>query len=201
MIEIKARSPQDGWAFVEEGGATFLLYPPFRARHPISDPHAVERAITTYGFEADDREFADWASVIKALSDEYVDAVGRRTSETPNFDLIRFAPAETLRTMIERVVEEFIPAADLDAAERLIADILASNAATEDGALRERAVDALRQLTKARQQASARAASLTDMTARIRELAPLASERYTVEAIGSLTAFVRDRGLWSMLAA
>ena len=47
MIEIKARSPQDGWAFVEEDGATFLVYPPYRTRQRVADPRAVERAVAT----------------------------------------------------------------------------------------------------------------------------------------------------------
>jgi len=199
MIEIKARSPQDGWAFVEEDGGTFLLYPPYRTRQPVADPGAVDRAITTHGFTADARQFPDWPSVVKALADEYVDAV-RRRSPRAEFDLVRDAPAATLRAMLTRVVDEFIPAGDLDGAERFIADVLASNAAGEDGDLRARAVEALREITVARERARARAAGLLDRTALIRELAPLASERYTAEAIDQLATAVRERGLWSIAA-
>lgn len=199
MIEIKARSPQDGWAFVQEDGATFLVYPPYRTRQRVADPRAVDRAVTTHGFTAESRQFPDWAAVIKVLADEYVEAVKKR-SIPADFDFIRDAPAATLRGMLTRVTAEFIPVGDLDGAERFIADVLTSNAAGEDRDLRTHAVDALRQVTAARQKAQERAAELLDRTALIRELAPLASERYTAEAIDQLATAVRERGLWFMAA-
>ena len=149
------------------------------------------------GFTAESRQFPDRAAVIKVLADEYMEAVKNRAIPA-GLDVLQDAPAATWQGLLTRVVEEFIPAGDLDGAERFIADVLASNAAGEDRDLRTRAVAALRQVTATRQKAQERAAELLDRTALIRELAPLACERYTAEAIDQLATAVRERGFWSM---
>lgn len=108
MIELLATSPSDGWAFVSEGGQTFLVRPPYTSQTLLTvKPGAIAEAITKHGFQPCVDTFPTWSDLIAYLRDcvrsavadlfPNVDAIAVAT------DLVTTAPLAIVDKLLDRV--------------------------------------------------------------------------------------------------
>jgi hypothetical protein len=152
MIQLKAISPADGWAYVEAHGSTWLVRPPYRAsrRLQVSDED-VQRGVVAHGFSAAEDVFENWEELIGFLNTKVAEARAVQNAdatEDVEQELLDLAPVEVLAGFLGRVESELIPNAEYGHAEDLLLGLLRTRVVGQTDALRERAVRLLRTVTE-----------------------------------------------------
>ena len=143
MFRLLAIAPEDGWAFVRRDDELLLVKPPYSQR-TLSRVEEVdlERSLSLQGFQAENRSFADWGSLIAHLQAEIVAAHEARGQSEPASEdireLIHFAPHYILSNYLDRIEKELIPNREWEPALDLLTFLLGVEAVRSEATLYER---------------------------------------------------------------
>jgi len=196
MIRLRAYTPDDGWAFVEEDGALVAVRPPYSSlsRTPVPD-RTLELAVAAHGFQAADAEFADWADLLTFLQKEVL----RRRAETQELpedssireDLMRQAPVDQLARQVQRIESDLIPRGQAPFALALLTDMIGLPQVAASSEL----TGAIQQaLIRAREALAPEESIVSTIGASQMESFGFASERYSIEAVRECAVQISRRG-------
>jgi len=128
-IKVVAIAPDDGWAFIVKGDSVFLLRPPYLSSNIIEvSEEAVERAISSLGFDRCEVTFSSIVEVVRYLKEEYIKSMKDRGIKIPSSeklkDIMKYATDNILLEYLDKAKNELIPRGKLDAAASLAFDLI-----------------------------------------------------------------------------
>ncbi|MBM4083793.1 MAG: hypothetical protein FJ272_03305 [Planctomycetes bacterium] len=197
MIRLLALAADDGWAFVQDSGRTYLVRPPYYRDDLLEvEPHAVEKAVSKHGFHVLVADLRDWRELVSFLN-EKVAASGRVAEDESGLSvgqqMLELAPPEVLGNLLSRVENELLPCGGWDHALRLLAGMLRIPAVCDDRALDRRVhelVDAALALKATAEEAKTKSRG---EILNVQAISPKANQRYGLENVTALTRDVIHR--------
>lgn len=123
VIQLRAISREDGWAFVQNGSRFFHIRPPYSEDAQPATEAQVARSAYFEDYHAEDRPFAGWSELVRFLNSEVRSARERESSsgETQASDLraiLAMADEAMLTRLLDRVEKELVSAGNHNAARR-----------------------------------------------------------------------------------
>jgi hypothetical protein len=199
MLKLLASAPEDGWAFVIEAGATSLVRPPYRgAMVSPAPPESVAVAVRRYGFQAEDRTFQDWASLVEHLKLGITRARAAKGEAVPSLEklgeLLQQAPESVLVRFLDRVEGELLPEGEWRPAQNILIRLLSLPGVRDNPALLERATDALGRADGLRERQEAAREKLVAETFNLRERFPLVAKHYQPSELAAWSREISQRG-------
>lgn len=199
MLKLLACAPEDGWAFVSEAGATSLVRPPYRgAMVSPAPPESVAVAVRRYGFQAEDRTFQDWASLVEHLKLGITRARAAKGEAVPSLEklgeLLQQAPESVLVRFLDRVEGELLPEGEWRPAQNILIRLLSLPGVRDNPALLERATDALGRADGLRERQEAAREKLVAETFNLRERFPLVAKHYQSSELAAWSREISQRG-------
>ncbi|HWY20211.1 MAG TPA: hypothetical protein VNX26_03265 [Candidatus Acidoferrum sp.] len=146
MLKIVAIAPEDGWAFVVRNGETLLIRPPYaQSSLMATSEEASEGAVQKYGFEALDKDFSDWGSLLEYLRGRLSERQKKEVAPVSEFapEILGSAPKELKAKMLARIGKELIPNREWKAALLLLRSMQKSRGTMDDPELRNMVLDML----------------------------------------------------------
>lgn len=198
MISLIAAAFEDGWAFVRQGYALYLVRPPYHRGALVEvSQGTLERAVHAHGFTPELRDFRDWASLIAFLREKIVELASARP-RAPSLDdaalrLLRHASGPVIMGYLDRIERELIPGGEAIAALHILTALSGAPRVALDDDLRARVAALLDAAVKASSTSQGRRAELLDDAKDLRRRFPRAAERWGDELAGFMRA-VRQRG-------
>lgn len=196
MINLIAVAREDGYAFVQVNGSIFAVRPPYRDKAPVT-PSIVERAISSYGFSAENRQFASWGELFDYLKAEFISTRRGLGYEEPDGTqirrLVRRAPQSVVENYLRRIEDELVPNNELRAATSLLTSLLRNAVVLENTVLLERCTDLLERCQAIKEQREEEYAGLIDNSESLAEEFPLAVEYFGTKVF-ELSRSVRAEG-------
>jgi small-conductance mechanosensitive channel len=181
MIHLLVTAPADGWAFVRAHGDLLLVRPPYRRPTPVGE-HVVARALEQPGFQAEERDFADWGTLITYLKERLVavrEAQGKAGADREEvFSLLRHAPPSILKGYLDRIEAELLPNQEWQPAQELLTRLLRVEKVRRDPQLQGRALDLLEQCHRAEAAVQSQRKALSDPSEARRSLFSRAIQLY-----------------------
>ncbi len=140
MLRLRAAAWEDGYGVVEDGGALFLVRPPYRKANKVALPESdLEAAVSKQGFTATDQTFASWAALIEHLRRRFLD---ERKGQVPDSarikKLVERAPADVVASYLDRIEGELLPRRQWRTANGVLAHLLRNPAVRQDTNLLDR---------------------------------------------------------------
>lgn len=177
MVTLLAYTPDERWAFVQDGGRVVLVRPPFH-QDVVASEAEVERAVTIHGFVPLERDFPDRHALLDFLSKESV-RVWNESAPSKNLPSLRdeLLAAFTIVDLdrhLERAQKK-LDAGKLDEAQTLLNRLLTAQAVTHP---QRRAIAAMQehvQSTRREQEQQRRRALRTAVQARFQRIAKCVS--------------------------
>jgi hypothetical protein len=119
MIRLIALSVKDGWAFIDTGGRTQLVRPPYELMDLIEViQFDVSRAIQYHGFTAADVSFSNWSSLISYLNDGVIRDESLPYEKT--ICIISSASKRSIEKYVFRIENELVSSGEIEMAWRIL---------------------------------------------------------------------------------
>ena len=185
MFRSIAIAPEDGWAFVKDGkGSVRLVRPPYRKNNvSIVSEETVEKAISTHGFIAEQKNFPDWPSLITDLRDRLIEARKAQGRRVPGPEaarnLVQYAPQHIVEGYLDRIETDLFPESNWDVAMDLLLVLLESKRVEVDEGLKERTTTLLKKCWTLRRKQEQYQRDLIGEDSDLAEQLPRATQRYT----------------------
>ncbi len=200
MFRSIAIAPEDGWAFVKDGkGSVRLVRPPYRKNNvSIVSEETVEKAISTHGFIAEEKDFPDWYSLIIHLRDRLIQERKAQGRSVPGLEaarnLVQYAPQHVVKNYLDRVETDLFPESNWDAAMSLLLVLLESQGVKVDEGLKERTTTLLRKCWELRQRQEQDQLGLIGKDITLAELCPMTTGLYPPHALNDYVRTVSENG-------
>ena len=200
MLRSIAIAPEDGWAFVkDEKGSIRLVRPPYRKRNvPIVSEVTVEKAISTHGFIAEQKDFLDWHSLITDLRDKLIEARKAQGRSVPGLEaareLVQYASQHIVESYLDRVETDLFPESKWDVAMDLLLALLKSKRVKAAERLRERTTSLLERCWELHQKQEQNKLDLIGEDSALAEQLPRATQRHTTIEINKYVSDMSGSG-------
>lgn len=139
MLKIVAIAPEDGWAYVVRNGQTVLIRPPYAQSNLVAtSEEASERAVQKYGFEALDKDFPDWGSLLEYLLGRLSEQQKKDVAPVSEFapEILGSASKDLKIKLLARIGKELIPNREWKGALLLLKSLQNSRGTMDDPELR-----------------------------------------------------------------
>lgn len=147
MPQLIALLPEDGWAFVREGGRFVLVNPPFRtSSRRVAPEFIVVDAVLHHGFEKASPDCPDepWPDVIARIRDEMRRAVGDGASTGAFIGrALGVVPMAMIKAMLDDVERQLVSQCKLEGAERALQRLLREERVRADAPTLTRVIELL----------------------------------------------------------
>jgi len=147
-ILIVCQAYKDGWAYAKTlaDNKTWVIKPPYKLESFVTiNETSVASAVCKHGFSCADlpeKPFSNLAELIQFLEKKYVEEHRQHHTATEDSaaikQLIHFAPKEIIIQYLDAVENELIPNQEINAAKKLLADLLTTQIIKNDPTLQER---------------------------------------------------------------
>lgn len=130
-LNLIAIAPFDGWAYVKDNGAVYLIKPPYNiANKVLAGEEQKDKAVAKYGFYECNETFDYYAQLTGFLKERYKElnkAIGRNVEPVSTDEILKFInnlPADKIREFADKIKSDFIEAEKYADAIKLIGDVL-----------------------------------------------------------------------------
>ena len=130
-LNLIAIAPFDGWAYVKDNGAVYLIKPPYNiANKVLAGEEQKGMAVAKYGFYECNETFDSYPQLTGFLKERYKElnkAIGRNVEPVSTDEILKFInnlPADKIREFGDKIESDFIEAEKYADAIKLIGDVL-----------------------------------------------------------------------------